>query len=237
MAQPLDPSSLAADSALTQAGLVIFDFDGVVADSEVLSLATLQRSLSAFGITLSLEKVREAFLGTSLLTISRYVCDRSPNRSADEFAEHWQHKLFASFRKELAPIVGIERVLDQLDLQRTPYCIASSGSFERIGVALDAIGLTHRFPHVFSSEQVENGKPAPDLFLLAAQNMNVAPELCVVIEDSPFGVQAAKAANMPCIGFLGGSHLEDVAEGHCAELIRHGANLVVNSYQALLTAG
>jgi HAD superfamily hydrolase (TIGR01509 family) len=237
MAQYPTPSGLAADSALKRAELVIFDFDGVVADSEVLSLSTLQRSLSAFGIPLSLEKVREGFLGKSLRSILRYVRDHSPSRSADGFAEHWQHKLFASFREELAPVAGIECVLDQLALNNTPYCIASSGSFERIGVALEAMGLSHRFSHIFSAEQVSIGKPAPDLFLLAAQDMNVAPELCLVIEDSPFGVQAAKSAKIPCIGFLGGSHLADVAERHRAELMMHGANLVVASHRALLTAG
>jgi HAD superfamily hydrolase (TIGR01509 family) len=128
----------------------------------------------------------------------------------------------------------LEALLEHLTEEGIPYCVASSGTFERLSVALSALGLSERFTSVFSAEQVARGKPEPDLFLFAANRFGVPPEACLVIEDSPFGVRAARAANMKCIGFVGGSHLQEHRSEHAALLIRHGADKTVSSLGAFL---
>ncbi len=111
--------------------------------------------------------------------------------------------MFAAFERELQPVPGVAGVLEKLAADGVPYCVASSGSHARIRVGHRTTGLDRWFPQerVFSSEDVGRGKPAPDLFLHAAQRMGVAPERCVVVEDSPLGVQAAVAAGMDVYGF------------------------------------
>lgn len=213
---------------------MIFDFDGVIADSEAISLATLRTALAHDGIVRSADDVRDAFLGKSLSAICTYVADHTSTSVAEGFAQRWEHTLFAAFRDTLAPMDGVDNLLDHLTETNTPYCVASSGTFERIGIALDAMGLTDRFPHVFSAEQVAHGKPAPDLFLHAARQMQVRPDVCLVIEDSPYGVCAAQAANMTCIGFIGGGHLDGIAERHGTHLTAQGAGWVISSHAALL---
>lgn len=212
--------------------MVIFDFDGVIADSEVLSLSTLQTSLRAFGIDHSLEETRRAFLGTSMSHIVDFV-GRHGTGSAADFPAHWENALFDRFKSDLGPVphlVDTLGLLDHLDLQ---FCIASSGTFRRIGIALDVMGLRSRFDHVFSAEQVQRGKPAPDVFLFAAAKRGVAPANCLVIEDSPHGIQAACAAGMHSVGFVGGSHVRDIAQGHGQLLLDAGADMVLHSYAGL----
>ena len=221
-------------SLLEGGELVIFDFDGVIADSEVISLATLQEALAAFGIDLSAEDVRRAFLGTSLARIEAYVAETGAGRTSQGFAETWQTALFDRFRAELAPVPQLPTLLEQLSARGIRYCIASSGTFERLGVALSALNLSGQFESIFSSEQVARGKPAPDLFLFAARELGVPPESCLVIEDSPYGIRAAKAANMRCAGFVGGTHLHEIAEEHGDLLRQQGADIVVTSLDAIL---
>lgn len=213
--------------------LVLFDFDGVVADSEVISLGTLRETLAEFGVPLAAAEVRRRFLGTSLATISARVADESPQRSTEGFGAAWQARLYAEFRASLRPMPHVVDLLDRLTEAGVGYCLASSSTFERIGVALEAMGLSDRLPHVFSSEQVAHGKPAPDLFLHAAEQMGTAPAECLVIEDSPYGVTAAKAAGMRCLGFVGGRHLEGVTETHADTLRAAGADGVLACFQGV----
>lgn len=226
---PKNHESETFNDLLNAASLVVLDFDGVIADSEVISLSTLQTSMQDFGIQLTLDEARAAFLGSSLKNIVSHVREHGAGE-AERFAEHWERKLFDRFRVELAPVASIADLLEMLDGRGLPYCIASSGTFRRIGVALDAMGLTDRFTHIFSSEQVARGKPAPDLFELAAKDMGVAPEACLVIEDSPYGVSAAKAAGMRCVGFTGGQHLNDLKSEHGSLLLEEGADMILSSY-------
>lgn len=221
------------NAMLDGVGLVILDFDGVIADSEVISLATLQETLSAFGVDLSEDDVRGKFLGRSLANVEAYLETHGPDRTRSGFADAWKTRLFDRFRAELKPMPQLPALLDHLSQRAIPYCIASSGTFERIGVALSAMRLAARFPAIFSAEQVTRGKPDPDLFLFASRQMGVRPETCLVIEDSPFGVQAAKSAGMRCIGFVGGSHLRMNAQGHAALLRADRADTVVASLDAL----
>lgn len=231
---PPDGARLDRGSLLEGVELVIFDFDGVIADSEVISLATLREALAAFGIDMSSHEVRRAFLGTSLATIETYISETGAGRTSRGFAEAWQTALFDRFRAELTPVPQLVSLLGQLSTRGIRYCIASSGTFERLDVALSALNLSGRFESIFSSEQVARGKPAPDLFLFAARELGVLPENCLVIEDSPYGVRAAKAANMRCAGFIGGTHLHEIAEEHAALLRQQGADTVVTSLDAIL---
>ncbi|TRD15677.1 HAD family hydrolase [Palleronia caenipelagi] len=215
-----------------EVALVIFDFDGVVADSEMISLGTLQASLCDLGIDMSLEALQARFLGTSVRTIATFLEDNGRGDSFEAFRRDWEARLFTQFRSALRPMSGIESLLDDLDDAGIAYCIASSSSFERLGVALSAIGLEQRFNHVFSAELVSRGKPAPDLFLHAAEKLATRPEECVVIEDSPVGIAAAEAAGMRAIGFLGGDHLaRPMLHNAHAELLKtKGASCVVRSH-------
>jgi HAD superfamily hydrolase (TIGR01509 family) len=214
---------------LDRTALVLFDFDGVVADSEIISLATLQAALADFGLRLSLEETRARFLGTSLRRITSYL-EAHGTGGAEGFAAHWQGALFARFQEALRPVPHVLEALDVLEARAIPFCIASSGTFERIHLALDAMQVRERFANIFSAEQVARGKPAPDLFLYAAQQMGVASQDCLVIEDSPFGVSGAKAAGMRCAGFLGGAHCSEDLEAHARLLKEAGADHILRRF-------
>ncbi len=115
-----------------------------------------------------------------------------------------RHRLYAAFRAELAPIPHISETLDALPCG---FCVASSSQPERVELALTVTGLWPRFAgRAFSATMVKRGKPAPDLFLYAAKTLGYAPPACLVVEDSPAGITAAKAANMRVVAFTGGSH-------------------------------
>lgn len=216
--------------------LVIFDFDGVIADSEIISLSTLKETFTKYGIEMPTQEVRRQFLGKSLAAIETFVAEHGTQRSSSAFAHDWQAELFRRFKRELSPISNVTSFLGVLASLQVPYCIASSGTFERIAVALKAMQMTALFENVFSAEQVEHGKPAPDLFLHAAARVGVAPENCLVIEDSPYGVRAAKAANMYCVGFVGGAHLRGIEDRHGEFLRQQGADLIIPSYESLAPA-
>lgn len=213
--------------------LVIFDFDGVIADSEVLSLGTLRDTLAQFGIERDLDDVRAQFLGTSLKTINAYVAKHSCHGQPAQFAQAWQSLLFDKLRQELVPIPSIVEVLGGLGARNIPHCVASSSSFERIALSMEAMKLTDYFDHIFSAEQVARGKPFPDLFLHAAQEMKTDASRCLVIEDSPHGVRAAIAGGMRVYGFVGGMHLRGLEEDHGALLSQSGAEQVLRDLQDL----
>lgn len=214
--------------------LVLFDFDGVIADSEVISLETLRQTFAAHGLDLPLSEVRERFLGTSLATILTHLQQHCAIKHADQFACEWQTLLFQQFRQTLQPVPGVLSWLDMLDAKDLPFCIASSGTMERIDIALGAMGLQGRFDHVFNAEQVDRGKPAPDLFLHAARQMNVTVQRCLVIEDSRFGIMAAKAAGMRSAGFVGGAHLSDISERHAEDLRNLGAEVILHEFSPIV---
>jgi HAD superfamily hydrolase (TIGR01509 family) len=184
--------------------LVIFDCDGVLVDSEVISCRTHAEMLTLHGYPISTEAVHDRFLGRSArearLEIERELGRRLP----DELDVALKAELHRSFKASLQAIPGIAQALAGIS---QAVCVASSGSPERIRTSLTLVGLYDRFvPNLFSALQVENGKPAPDLFLFAATQMKVSPSRCVVVEDSVPGVRAARAAGMAVLGFHGGSH-------------------------------
>ncbi|MER5309765.1 HAD family hydrolase [Streptomyces sp. NPDC002773] len=183
--------------------LVIFDNDGVLVDSEPISNTLLAGYLTELGHPTSYEESVRDFMGSAMHRIHELVQERSGQRLPERFDEIFHARVFAAFQAELEAVPGVEVVLKLLVAGGVPYCVASSGSHERIRVGHRKTGLDAWFRDeiVFSAEDVGRGKPSPDLFLHAASRMGVAPGRCVVIEDSRLGVQAALAAGMDVYGF------------------------------------
>ncbi|MGW5658478.1 HAD family hydrolase [Streptomyces humi] len=184
--------------------LVIFDNDGVLVDSEPISNRLLAAYLTELGHPTSYEESIRDYMGSAMHRVHELVEERTGQRLPDDFDDVFHARVFAAFERELKPITGVAEVLERLAADGVPYCVASSGSHERIRVGHRTTGLDRWFDEsrVFSSQDVGRGKPAPDLFLYAAERMGVAPERCAVVEDSPLGVQAAVAAGMDVYGFI-----------------------------------
>ncbi|MCZ0961231.1 HAD family hydrolase [Paracoccus benzoatiresistens] len=188
-----------------QVELIIFDCDGVIADSEVLSASVLIDQLAALGITVTPAHVRRHFLGRSFPTVAQRIREQFGQPLPDSFEADYRARLLDRFAMELRPTSGFMAMLDALQI---PSCIATSSSPQRVGRTLEVLGLAGHFAdRVFTASQVRHGKPAPDLFLLAAHRMGCAPADALVIEDSAPGVAAARAAGMRILHYAGGAHL------------------------------
>ncbi|MFG2134509.1 HAD family hydrolase [Streptomyces sp. NPDC048751] len=183
--------------------LVIFDNDGVLVDSEPISNRLLAAYLTELGHPTSYEDSIRDYMGSAMHRIHDLVLERTGERLPVEFDDVFHRRVFEAFERELRPVAGAVDVLEKLAADEVPYCVASSGSHERIRVGHRTTGLDRWFEEsrIFSSQDVGKGKPAPDLFLHAAERMGVVPGRCVVVEDSPLGVQAAVAAGMDVYGF------------------------------------
>ncbi len=182
--------------------LVIFDNDGVVVDSEPLASVATSQTLTALGHPMTPEECDQAFLGISLPTTRRLVEERSGRVLAAEFEDRYRARVAELIASELRPVPGIAAVLDVLDAAGLPYCMASSSGRRQIALSLRTTGLAERFAERWwGADDVAEGKPAPDLFLLAARSMGARPEDCVVVEDSEAGVQAGRAAGMSVLGY------------------------------------
>jgi HAD superfamily hydrolase (TIGR01509 family) len=187
--------------------LIIFDCDGVLVDSEPIALDVLRDMLADEGVTLDADAISDRFLGRSLSSMTALIRQEFGVALPDYFPDRMRKRLFARFEQELQPIPDMADTLDTLASSGFFYCVASSSQPERIAKSLDVTGLFSRFaPRVFSATMVARGKPAPDLFLHAAARLGFPPERCIVIEDSPAGIQAARAAGMTVFAFSGGSH-------------------------------
>ncbi|MFD9338537.1 HAD family hydrolase [Streptomyces sp. NPDC060028] len=185
--------------------LVIFDNDGVLVDSEPLANSILAGYLTELGHPTSYEESLSDYMGAAVHRVHDLVLERTGQPLPGDFDENLYARTFAAFERELKPVPGVEGVLGALIESGVSYCLASSGSHERIRVGHRAAGLDEWFEEewIFSADDVGRGKPAPDLFLHAARSMDVEPARCVVIEDSPLGVQAAAAAGMDVYAFTG----------------------------------
>ncbi|MBK3647913.1 MULTISPECIES: HAD family hydrolase [unclassified Streptomyces] len=183
--------------------LVIFDNDGVLVDSEPISNRLLAAYLTELGHPTSYEDSIRDYMGSAMHRVHELVLERTGRVLPEDFDDVFHARVFAAFERELKPVAGVGEVLEKLAADGVPYCVASSGSHARIRVGHRTTGLDRWFgeDRIFSSEDVGRGKPAPDLFLYAAERMGVAPERCVVVEDSPLGVRAAVAAGMDVYGF------------------------------------
>lgn len=188
---------------MTQAA-VIFDSDGVVVDSEPFSLAAFREAMEAQGVHLSDEDIM-ANCGLTDADICDYVFKKyGTNVDVEEF-HTLKQKLYEQKVKEknLQPCPGVTDLLNEIEGKEIPYALASSGSSKKITFNLSRVNLLHRFPVIISGEQMERGKPDPDIFLTAAENLKTHPDYCVVIEDSLNGIEAAKRAGMYCVGVAG----------------------------------
>ncbi|WP_041290652.1 HAD family hydrolase [Kribbella flavida] len=182
-------------------GLVIFDNDGVLVDSERLANTILAELLTEAGLPYTLDEAVRDFMGGSMVSMRRQAEARLGRPLPADLEDRYHQRLFDGFAN-LRAIEGVADVLDHLDATGTPYCLASSGTHRRIHIALTTVGFRDRFEgRIFSSEDVAHGKPAPDLFLHAAGTLGFAPDDCVVVEDSPLGVAAANAAGMTVFGY------------------------------------
>jgi HAD superfamily hydrolase (TIGR01509 family) len=199
--------------------LVIFDCDGVLVDSEVISSRIFAACLNETGIMLTVDEAIAFGVGKNATTLAAAVEQEFGRPLPIGFAEDMRTRVMAAFTDELKALDGIDRLLTALTL---PRCVASNSHIDRVRHALSSTRLLSHFePHIYTAAMVAHGKPAPDLFLLAAARHRVAPEQCLVVEDSLSGVAAARAAGIPVAGFVGGSHCrpghaETMREAGCA---------------------
>jgi HAD superfamily hydrolase (TIGR01509 family) len=198
----------AAGATAPPPGLVIFDCDGVLVDSEPLSMRVLLGTIAEAGAVIDVAQGYESFLGKSLATVTEILRTDYGVDLGRHALDRMRERLYALFRRELRPIPGIAETLAAMPV---PFCVASSSQLERIRLSLEVTGLRPYFgDHIFSASMVSQGKPAPDLFLHAAREMRIEPARCIVIEDSPAGIAAAKCAQMRVFAFTGGSHAQSV---------------------------
>jgi HAD superfamily hydrolase (TIGR01509 family) len=184
--------------------LIIFDCDGVLVDSEVISCRAHAETLTRHGYPITADQVLDRFLGVSDLEARLIVEAEIGRKLPDDFTSQVKQATLRRYGDDLQPVPYVAEAVAAIGL---PKCVASSGTPEKIRHGLTCAGLYDILaPHIFSAGQVKRGKPAPDLFLFAAEQMNASPARCVVIEDSVPGVTGAVAAGMTVLGFHGGSH-------------------------------
>lgn len=206
--------------------LIIFDFDGVLADSELLANAVLAEAVSELGVPTTAEDSLRVFMGKRFEEVIAAVQSTIGRPVPADFPHEFQRRTLQRLRDELQMVEGARGYIDAF--RSVPRCIASSSSPDRLALCLDVLQLSELFgPHVFSASQVARGKPHPDIFLHAAEQMNVEPRDALVIEDSTGGVQAAVAAGMTVIGLLAASHIRD---GHAERLRTAGAHYVAATF-------
>jgi HAD superfamily hydrolase (TIGR01509 family) len=204
---------------------VIFDCDGVLVDSERMSCASWLPVLARHGIGADIQQI-EPFIGKSDRAVLDHFRRLSGISLGDELLEERQAEYFRAAQGNLQPFPGVVAVLEELRAQQAPLAVASSGRPQKIRFNLEQAGLTEFFDVVVSSVEVERGKPAPDLFLLAASRLGLGPEQCAVVEDSVFGVQAARSAGMLTLGYT---------SSYPASVLREAAaHHVFGDYAALL---
>jgi HAD superfamily hydrolase (TIGR01509 family) len=212
--------------------LIIFDCDGVLVDSEVLACQSLAETLGRHGIPSSLADVYSRFLGRSFTVVEEHYQRARGEPLPDAFRTGLRETQASLFQSSLKAIPHIRDVLGSL---KVPFCLASSSDAERIRVTLAATGLDALFgDRVYTAAMVARGKPAPDLFLLAARSMGALPARTLVVEDSLTGVEAGKAAGMTVWGFIGGSHYAGRRDIEAA-LVAAGADRVFASMAEFAT--
>lgn len=208
--------------------LVLLDCDGVLVDSEAIAGRILAAELSAMGWSVSADDCRRRFTGRTMADV-RAAAEAELGRALPpDFETTLKTRDEAAFRAELRAVPGAAEMLRTLPCAKA---VASSGSLAKMRFTLGLTGLLPLVePHLFSAEMVARGKPAPDLFLHAAAVMNAPPDTCLVIEDSPAGVLAARAAGMAVFGFTGASHMDDEAR---ERLRAAGPDRLIGSFAAL----
>lgn len=211
--------------------LIIFDCDGVLVDSEIIANRFEAEMFTAYGYPITAEECIQRFTGLSISSTRELVQKEAGLSIPLEAFNTAQQNTIDSFEKELIGLMG--DVLENLNKQRITRCVASSSPRHRVIYSLQVTKQLSYFDekHIFTSQQVSKGKPAPDLFLFAAEKMGFNPKNCIVIEDSLAGVEAAKAAGMNVVGFIGGSHAR--FDWYRKQLINCDIPIMSNSMQIL----
>jgi HAD superfamily hydrolase (TIGR01509 family) len=192
--------------------LVIFDCDGVLVDSERIAVRVEAEFLAELGWPLSQAEIIERFMGRTAEYMDEAIKARLGSRLPGDWKDQFQRRYREAFAADLQPVDGVVEALDQITV---PTCVASSGSHDKLRLTLGHTGLYRRFQgRIFSGDEVANGKPAPDLFLHAAARMGADPAGSAVVEDSRWGVEAARAAGMRAFGYAGGLTPPEYLEGH-----------------------
>jgi len=205
---------------------IIFDFDGVIADSEVLSNTVLAEVVTELGVPTTVEDSYRDYMGKRFLEVIAAIETAVGRPLPPSFGEQYQARTLQRFSQELAPIAGAREFIAKF--ARVPRCIVSSSSPDRLALCLEVLGITALFEgRVFSASNVTRGKPHPDIFLHAAAEIGIDPRDCIVIEDSASGVVAGRAAGSIVIGLLAGGHIR---EGHAVTLKEAGAHHVAADY-------
>jgi len=206
--------------------LIVFDFDGVIADSEILAHAVLAEIVTELGAPMALEALLQTFTGKRFDEVVALVSATTGRSVADCLAVDIERRTIARFRRDIKEIAGVRAYLEAFgDVKR---CIASSSSPSRLAACLDILGLADAFgPNVYSASLVARGKPHPDIFLHAARQCGVAPADAIVIEDSVNGIRAAVTAGMTAIGLLAASHIRP---GHAERMRNAGAHHIAHTY-------
>jgi len=193
--------------------LVVFDCDGVLVDSELISNRVLAEQLTDLGLDMTVERSIQEFMGRDARHLLRRTAELLGNPPPEGFYDRYAAARDAAFEAGLAAVQGVAVAVDELHAAGVATCVASSGSVKKMRYTLGLTGLWERFEgRVFSAHEVEHGKPAPDLFLHAAAAMGTAPADCVVVEDAPAGVAAGKAAGMRVLGYAGLTEPESLWE-------------------------
>ncbi|MBB4663428.1 HAD family hydrolase [Conexibacter arvalis] len=205
-------------------GLVIFDCDGVLVDSEPISMRVLTDAIGAVGVPMPLEEVHATFVGTDFATIEREVSRRRGAPVPDGWMDEFYAVRAEVFERELRPIAGARAAVEGVRADGWETCVASQGRPAKMEQTLGLTGLSDLFAaqRIFSATMVERPKPAPDLFLYAARSCGWEPGECVVVEDSLLGIRGARAAGMRVLGYLPAGAPEDAA----LPLLAAGAEVV-----------
>jgi HAD superfamily hydrolase (TIGR01509 family) len=207
-------------------GLTIFDCDGVLVDSELIANRVFCAMLNEVGLPVSLEDMFEKFVGRSMKYCYALIGELIKRPLPSEFDAQLRLRTTAALRAELKAVRGIVEILDQLDGRGLPYCVASSGTHEKMQTTLGITGLLPRFEgRLYSVTEVAHAKPAPDVFLYAAAKNGASPAACRVVEDSPTGVKAGVAAGMTVFGYAGLTPRQ--------QLVEAGAHVVVEDMSEL----
>jgi HAD superfamily hydrolase (TIGR01509 family) len=194
--------------------LVLFDCDGVLVDSERLVVDIDVAAVTAAGWPVTREQVVETFVGRSDADVVALIEAQLGHALPADWDAHWDAEYRRVLDEQLEPVPGVRAAVEEVVARGRRTCVASSGSHDKMRRTLGRTGLWQLFEgRIFSATEVAHGKPAPDLFLHAAARMRVDPGRCVVVEDSRYGVAAARSAGMRVVGFAGGitpeQHLAD----------------------------
>jgi HAD superfamily hydrolase (TIGR01549 family) len=210
---------------------LIFDFDGVIADSEALANTVLAETVTAFGHATTLEDSLGRYAGRRWVDVMAEIESATGKRLPASFSDDLKSATFDRFRADLTEVGGATKFIETFaDL---PRCIASSSSLDRLQLCLSILDLTDKFgDNVFSADMVPRGKPHPDIFLFAADRLGVSPDSCLVIEDSAGGITAAVAAGMTAVGLCAASHIRT---GHHLRLREAGAVHLASSWDEVET--